>query len=312
VKTAPVQKVDQMSSVLFNITQNTKVRSDGEITLSSFGAPVIISLGREQLESVSAWDLRQIIIRHAVQPFIAEGSSFSDTDFDIAVVEDKEGLPLCILSADETKGKVTTLNLRYINGGHPFAFAILWSDGGIKKYHYHPRDIDKETKERREESSMVFLSDCLDLFSQEEILRESEAWWCSNCKVRTCASKKLDLWMLPPVLVIHLKRFDYNSYWREKLETCVNFTVDGLDMTKWCLGPVQREKGVWYDLYAVSNHYGGMGGGHYTAYTRNLLDGRWYNFDDERVTLIDDPSSVVTSAAYVLFYVRRDLPSFEL
>ena len=24
-----------------------------------------------------------------------------------------------------------------------------------------------------------------------------------------------------------------------------------------------------YDLYAISNHYGGLGGGHYTAFAKN-------------------------------------------
>ena len=38
--------------------------------------------------------------------------------------------------------------------------------------------------------------------------------------------------------------------------------------------------GATYDLIAVSNHFGGMGGGHYTAYAKNCVDQRWYNFDD--------------------------------
>jgi ubiquitin C-terminal hydrolase len=29
-----------------------------------------------------------------------------------------------------------------------------------------------------------------------------------------------------------------------------------------------------YDLYAISNHYGGLGGGHYTAYAKN--SSKWY------------------------------------
>lgn len=29
------------------------------------------------------------------------------------------------------------------------------------------------------------------------------------------------------------------------------------------------DKRVIYDLYAVSNHFGGLGGGHYTAYAKN-------------------------------------------
>merc|ERR1712211_126128 len=60
-----------------------------------------------------------------------------------------------------------------------------------------------------------------------------------------------------------------------------------------------------YDLIAVSNHYGGMGGGHYTAYGKNKDDGRWYHFDDSSVTPISE-NAIVTKAAYVLFYQRRE------
>ena len=78
-----------------------------------------------------------------------------------------------------------------------------------------------------------------------------------------------------------------------------------------------------YDLLAVSNHYGGMGGGHCklfyftsedafhltflhpdTAYGKNKLDGNWYYFDDSSVTQTNE-EAVVTKAAYVLFYQRR-------
>ena len=59
-------------------------------------------------------------------------------------------------------------------------------------------------------------------------------------------------------------------------------------------------------MVAVSNHYGGMGGGHYTAYAKNIDDGQWYYYDDSRVS-ISSEDSVVTKAAYVLFYQRRDM-----
>lgn len=38
-----------------------------------------------------------------------------------------------------------------------------------------------------------------------------------------------------------------------------------------------------YDLYAVSNHYGGLGGGHYTAFGQGV-DSKWYCFDDSHVS----------------------------
>jgi len=33
----------------------------------------------------------------------------------------------------------------------------------------------------------------------------------------------------------------------------------------------------------VSNHYGGIGGGHYTAYALNQVFKKWFEFDDSNV-----------------------------
>lgn len=35
-----------------------------------------------------------------------------------------------------------------------------------------------------------------------------------------------------------------------------------------------------YDLYAVSNHFGSLSGGHYTAFCQNAINKKWYEFDD--------------------------------
>lgn len=79
------------------------------------------------------------------------------------------------------------------------------------------------------------------------------------------ASKKLDLWRLPEILVIHLKRFSYSRFMKNKLETFVDFPVHDLDLSAY-IAHKNGQLSNCYVLYAVSNHYGGMGGGHYTAY----------------------------------------------
>lgn len=56
-----------------------------------------------------------------------------------------------------------------------------------------------------------------------------------------------------------------------------------------------------YNLFSVSNHYGGLDGGHYTAYCKNAARQRWFKFDDHEVSDIS-VSSVRSSAAYILFY----------
>lgn len=66
-----------------------------------------------------------------------------------------------------------------------------------------------------------------------------------------------------------------------------------------------------YELYAVSNHYGSLAFGHYTAYAKNYETGKWYDFNDSSVSELDSPNEVVSSAAYVLYYIRKDFfPDF--
>jgi hypothetical protein len=59
-----------------------------------------------------------------------------------------------------------------------------------------------------------------------------------------------------------------------------------------------------YDLYAVTNHFGSLNGGHYTAYGKNI-NGEWYNFNDSSVSNASR-ERIQSSAAYLLFYRRRD------
>lgn len=121
------------------------------------------------------------------------------------------------------------------------------------------------------------------------------------------ANKKLDLWSLPEVLVVHLKRFSYSRASRDKLDTKVEFPLTDLDLGRHILGPASdgsTPESNKYDLYAVSNHYGGLGGGHYTAYCKMPDDNLWYLFDDGSVRCV--PATEVQSpAAYVLFYRRQ-------
>lgn len=72
--------------------------------------------------------------------------------------------------------------------------------------------------------------------------------------------------MLPEVLVFHLKRFSYSRYSKNKLDSFVTFPIHNLDLSKYVMS--KDGKPYIYELYAVSNHYGGLGGGHYTAYAK--------------------------------------------
>ncbi|KAH2613731.1 hypothetical protein KXW93_003231 [Aspergillus fumigatus] len=161
------------------------------------------------------------------------------------------------------------------------------------------RDLRRSRKKRG-----VTLYECLDEFNKEEILSENDAWYCPRCKEHRRASKKFELWKTPDILVMHLKRFSASRGFRDKLDVLVDFPVEGLDMSGRVESP-EEGKSLIYDLFAVDNHYGGLGGGHYTAYAKNFMSGQWNEYNDSSVSRPIDPQSVVTPAAYLLFYRRR-------
>ncbi|KAK8667733.1 hypothetical protein V6N13_007879 [Hibiscus sabdariffa] len=183
--------------------------------------------------------------------------------------------------------------------------SVHWPDKMIEKYDtcllsslpevFKPQLFTRSTQES------ISLYKCLEGFLQEEPLGPDDMWYCPRCKKPQQANKKLDLWRLPEILVIHLKRFSYSRFFKNKLETYVDFPIHDLNLSNY-ISPTEGQLSNRYQLYAISNHYGGMGGGHYTAFV-DLGHGRWYEFDDDRVFLVSE-DRIKTSAAYVLFYRR--------
>lgn len=82
---------------------------------------------------------------------------------------------------------------------------------------------------RKKQTEPIDLDTCLQAFTKEEELGEDELYYCSKCKKHCLASKKLDIWRLPPVLIINLKRFQFlNGRW-VKSHKIVNFPLTDFD-----------------------------------------------------------------------------------
>lgn len=130
---------------------------------------------------------------------------------------------------------------------------------------------------------------------------------------------------MPKILIIHLKRFHYSRYSREKIDTEIIipkrlkqffffffvflylnkfFFFSGLNLSNKVLNP--EHKFQKYDLIAISNHMGGLGSGHYTALALN--NGKWVEFNDSTVSVMKNslPDTFASREAYILYYRRRE------
>lgn len=60
-------------------------------------------------------------------------------------------------------------------------------------------------------SSEITLDNCLREFKQSEQLDEDNMWYCNKCKEHVRATKTLELFKVPRILIISLKRFRKSS-----------------------------------------------------------------------------------------------------
>lgn len=74
-------------------------------------------------------------------------------------------------------------------------------------------------------------------------------WFCPKCKKLRESTKKIDLWKLPNILIIHLKRFKFTKNKRCKLTNFVDFPIKDFDLSSLTSGK-QRDKPI-YDLFAI-------------------------------------------------------------
>ncbi|XP_051898378.1 ubiquitin carboxyl-terminal hydrolase 3 isoform X4 [Pristis pectinata] len=171
-----------------------------------------------------------------------------------------------------------------------------------------PSQFRNKRSKNQDNGPVCTLRDCLRSFTDLEELDETELYMCHKCKKRQKSTKKFWIQKLPKVLCLHLKRFHWTAYLRNKIDTYVEFPLRGLDMKCFLLEPENSgPECCLYDLAAVVVHHGsGVGSGHYTAYATH--EGRWFHFNDSTVTLTEE-ETVVKAKAYILFYVERHTKS---
>ncbi|XP_066448744.1 ubiquitin carboxyl-terminal hydrolase 50 isoform X2 [Eleutherodactylus coqui] len=146
------------------------------------------------------------------------------------------------------------------------------------------------------------LQECLECFFQQVTLTKMDKIFCSLCKTKQDTSVKGEIWKLPKILILHLKRFEYKGHVKRKLKTNVDFPLNNLDVSPFLSSVnVKHQK---YKLYAVVNHFGELDYGHYTAFCKHPGTKEWNAFDDIRHFRISE-LTVQTSSAYILFYTNQ-------
>lgn len=98
------------------------------------------------------------------------------------------------------------------------------------------------------------------------------------------ANKGVIFESFPPVLHLHLKRFEYdlNLLTMMKVNDRHVFPME-FDAAPYLSKDSDKSESWNYELHGVLVHSGGLDAGHYYAFLKPTKDGHWYRFDDDRV-----------------------------
>ena len=149
-----------------------------------------------------------------------------------------------------------------------------------------------------EGNRVLTINQCLDEYCKLERMEGDNAWYNEDKDMKQDIDKGMVFWSLPSILIIHLKRWNWQG---RKDGRMVATEFDTVDFTKYIHG--YNKSSYIYELYGVCNHSGGSMGGHYTANVR-VANNEWYNFNDQRITKINE-NQVVSPQAYCLFYRKK-------
>ena len=107
----------------------------------------------------------------------------------------------------------------------------------------------------------VSFEECLSKFFELETLPESELLQCDTCRKKRNVSKQTEIYSLPKILVIHLKRFVFSERHMDfaKIDDIVEIKP------KLQLPCRQQNRTGDYHLYGIVHHYGTKSNGHYIA-----------------------------------------------
>ncbi|OLY81131.1 Ubiquitin carboxyl-terminal hydrolase 21 [Smittium mucronatum] len=93
----------------------------------------------------------------------------------------------------------------------------------------------------------------------------------------------------PPVLQLHLKRFEYDFTYDNmvKINDRHEYPAE-IDLSEFLLKESIKDEPWEYVLHSVLVHSGDLNGGHYFAHIKTEIDGKWFKFDDDHVIPVTD------------------------
>ena len=140
-----------------------------------------------------------------------EDNSYLDSEVDLPLysLAIEQSIELCTVAtvdgnADTVPSGCPPIHVKFVlEWDAPAKSQIIADDGDVIEEHSSVKQVQNSP----EEATSVSLQECFNLYTKAETLGQGNAWFCPACNRKQEVVKRMGLWSVPDVLVIHLKRF---------------------------------------------------------------------------------------------------------
>ncbi|KAJ3375724.1 hypothetical protein GGF31_002928 [Allomyces arbusculus] len=164
--------------------------------------------------------------------------------------------------------------------------------------------VTGESIDHAASTSGVALEDVLASYVEAEDVSDFD---CAKCQQRRPARKRETIYRLPPVLLVHVKRFHFDVAGSSKNACAVAVPWRNVDLAPYTTHAAGK---CMYDVVSFINHLGDFEGGHYfTAARRGDV---WHVFDDDAVHVAAATDPITSRDVYVLCLQRQGVAMDEV
>ncbi|GAA5804222.1 hypothetical protein HPULCUR_009709 [Helicostylum pulchrum] len=215
------------------------------------------SVGTTELTKSFGWDSLDAFMQHDVQEF----SRVLQDNLELKMKGTKVDGAVTNIFMGKMKSYIKCINVDYESSRVEDFYDIQLNVKGCKTLQdSFSRYVDKETMDGENK----YMAEDFGL---------QDAW------------KGVSFESFPPVLHLQLKRFEYDMQ-RDTMIKINDHHVfpDHINLNEFCSNPCKDASEYNYVLHGVLVHSGDIDGGHYFALLKPEKDGKWFRFDDDRVT----------------------------
>eukprot|EP00300_Choanocystis_sp_HF-7_P033735 c4614_g1_i2.p1 GENE.c4614_g1_i2~~c4614_g1_i2.p1 ORF type:complete len:441 (-),score=87.84 c4614_g1_i2:56-1378(-) len=149
------------------------------------------------------------------------------------------------------------------------------------------------------------IEEMLQAYTKPERMTKDNKYKCESCQKDVTALKRFAIRSSPNILVLHLKRFNFQNAFVSKIDRYIEFP-SSLKLSRFMTQSDESNAGGLYKLFAVLVHLGARGSvtsGHYITFVKDWNSSAWFCVDDEKVYPVPQ-ETVMQQNAYMLFYTQ--------